>query len=489
MSSDSHGLSFEMCMRLLIATLEEGDWKALRDKGIADKHFVSNRHAKNAFKRIQKYYDQNNRLPSLEYISKAVPGFGKLANSIDVDENDTIPFLVDSLVRLNLIDKVRDATQDIDDLLEGIENIDYPTEEEARLIVSTFINASLALSETALEEDDILFKDSLKKGSPQLENLEKLVKGEVERGTLTGIGPLDFITNGLSPSDFWTFIAFTNVGKSMLMCILAISLALRGYKVLFLTKEMQAEELWKRVLALNLKLRLGKVYSGDISKEELNFIKEKGEDNNLDIILSGVYGGLADIFAKVDKYAPNVVIVDSAYLFTDSTDDSKSGWEKVANVWRGLKQYGAMKGIPIIATTQSNTEKVTLSSISYAKQLRADSTVIIGVEEDVEEGRTAQIQLRTLKNRSGSKGGTFNMNWDFYEMDWDVVSWEIVGYDDYLLEQKAKEQNKAMANKKVGKGKKLGKKKSYVDEPLDDGESCHEPSAAAKKIISLFRRG
>ena len=489
MAEESRGLAFDMCTKLLVAALEDGDWKSIRDKGVTEKNFLANRHARNAFKRIQTFYDQNGSLPSLEYISKAVPGFGKLAGNVELDSEDSVPFLVSSLSRLNIIDSVREIGMEIEDQLDGIDNLDYPTEDETQLLMQSVLQAALKLTESTLEEDDIQYKNSLSPDSPQMQNLDKLRKGEIERGVMTGIAPLDFITNGLSPSDFWTIIAFTNVGKSMLMCILALSLALMGYRVLFLTKEMQAEELWKRIVALQHRLKLGKMYSGEITDEEFELISGSTVENNLDVILSGVYGGIADIFAKVDKYEPQVLIVDSAYLFTDSTDDSKQGWEKVANVWRGLKQYGAMKGIPVIATTQSNTEKVSLNSISYAKQVRADSTVIIGMEEENEEGRTNQVMLHILKNRSGGKGGKFYMNWDFYEMDWDVVNADIIGYDQYLLEQKAKEQKKQMKEKQKGKKRLLGRRNKHVAEEFDDGERCNEPSKKGKELLSLFKRG
>ena len=123
--------------------------------------------------------------------------------------------------------------------------------------------------------------------------------------------------------------------------------------------------------------------------------------------------------AKINKHKPDIVLIDGAYMLEDSEGDDD--WRALVRIFRGLKRMATSFNIPIIASTQSSTRETTLDSISFAKHIRADVDVMIGLEQTLEMRIDKEVALVPLKYREAEMSGKIYHNWCFNRMDWSSI--------------------------------------------------------------------
>ena len=243
-------------------------------------------------------------------------------------------------------------------------------------------------------------------------------------GIPTGIVPFDLMTGGLGQTDLITILGFTGVGKTWAEVILAVNLAKAGYKVLFATKEMNPDQVMKRVDAVWANVSYNDFNRGRLCpKDEVHFQEylegmEGNDDNNLVVEL--VTGGVTNISALIDKHQPDVVIVDGAYLMTD--DEDEDDWHGIMKVWRGLKQICLAKKVPIITTSQlKDNEKVSLGKIAFSKAIANECDVVIALEQSEEMRNDKEIKWKPLKLRDSEMSMWFMTNWDWNAMNYQPI--------------------------------------------------------------------
>lgn len=146
--------------------------------------------------------------------------------------------------------------------------------------------------------------------------------------------------------------------------------------------------------------------------------------------------------------------------------NSANGWEKVNEVWIGLRNIALSSGIPIIATMQLKDTKANLSNIAMAKAIAQQCTSIWGVEQLEEQEKEKVVTVRSLKQRDAEKDGSFIVSWDFDSMDLDVVNASIKGYEEWKL----KKSKEAMS----GVGRKIGEKRKKEEETVEKKEETAE---------------
>jgi len=86
--------------------------------------------------------------------------------------------------------------------------------------------------------------------------------------------------------------------------------------------------------------------------------------------------GVMGIAATIEKYKPDIVLIDSAYLMEDD-QGAKDDWLRVAHITRDLKKLAKRVKLPILINTQAdkNTSKKTgpeLGSIMYTQAIGQD---------------------------------------------------------------------------------------------------------------------
>ena len=128
--------------------------------------------------------------------------------------------------------------------------------------------------------------------------------------------------------------------------------------------------------------------------------------------------------ADIEKYDPDVVFIDSAYLMEDD-QGAKDDWLRVAHITRDLKKLAKRCKKPILINTQAdkNTSKKTgpeLGSIMYTQAIGQDSDDVWALFRDEVMINDKEMALKVLKQREGILGKLL-LNWNFDIMDFSEI--------------------------------------------------------------------
>lgn len=385
--------------------IESGDYDTVDETQIKPRFF--NGRYRRMFKYIQDFKTKYGKVPSLEEFTRKFPQFET------VETEEPMRYYCDE-VRLKV--KHNTIADGVEEVQEAI-NEDMDT-EKAYSIIKRIV--SHVENEIILGDTRKIYEDTKKRWDNYLMRRDT---GGIT-GIPTGLIPFDLMTGGLGATDLITILGFTGVGKTWAEVILAVSLAKAGYKVLFATKEMNTDQVLKRVDAVWSGVSYNDFNRGRLCpKDEEKFKQyldhmEGNEDNKL--IIELVTGGVTNISSLIDKHQPDVVVVDGAYLMTDDSEDGD--WKGIMQVWRDLKQISLSKKIPIITSSQlKESEKVSLGKISFAKAIANECDVVVALEQTEEMRNDKEIKWKPLKLRDAEMGMWFMTNWDWSAMNYEPI--------------------------------------------------------------------
>lgn len=252
------------------------------------------------------------------------------------------------------------------------------------------------------------------------------------QGLPTGFSKLDYLTKGLKDSTLTTVIAGTGIGKTWLEIIIGSYLMLHNYRVLQGVTEMSEEIMRDRYEAVLFAMCYGEEFnynsfkSGSLSlKTEKSFFEFLENDlPNFEPLYITTATGVMGLSADIDKYKPDVIFIDSAYLMEDD-QGAKDDWLRVAHITRDLKKLAKRVKKPILINTQAdkNTSKKTgpeLGSIMYTQAIGQDSDDVWALFRDAVMINDKEMSLKILKQREGMLGKIL-LNWDFDTMDFSEI--------------------------------------------------------------------
>lgn len=130
------------------------------------------------------------------------------------------------------------------------------------------------------------------------------------------------------------------------------------------------------------------------------------------------------VAASIDKYKPDIVLIDSTYLMEDD-QSAKDDWLRVAHITRDLKKLAKFSKVPILINTQAdkNTSKKTgpeLESIMYTQAIGQDSDNVLALYRDEVMLNDKEMGIKVLKQREGTLGKLV-VNWDFDTMNFSDI--------------------------------------------------------------------
>ena len=254
------------------------------------------------------------------------------------------------------------------------------------------------------------------------------------RGIPTGFKHLDYILKGLENETLTTLIAGTGVGKTWLEILIGANCQLQNYRVLQFVTEMSEDIMRDRYEAVLFAKCYGAMNynafkSGALSLEDEKKYFEFLEEDlpHFEPLIIATATGVMGVSAAIDKYDPDIVLIDSAYLMEDD-QGAKDDWLRVAHITRDLKKLAKRCKKPIFINTQAdkNTSKKTgpeLGSIMYTQAIGQDSDNVLALYRDEVMINDREMGLKVLKQREGTLG-KMTLNWDFDCMNFSEIYME-----------------------------------------------------------------
>ncbi len=235
--------------------------------------------------------------------------------------------------------------------------------------------------------------------------------------------PLQDELLGWQPGDFVTFLGKSGLGKTFGLMHCATYAHSHGAKTLVFSHEMTIKQLSSRFDALMAKIDPKALKKATLTSEEeyrykvfLEALQEGRESGRIApfIVNQGAPSDGGDsINAIIKSIKPDIVIVDGAYLFSESYS-----WDKVSELTKMLKISAMLNNVPILCSNQYATNKMSQTKSAFSSSFINDSSVVIEMFQEEERKSLPFMTFRVMKGRDLSqKDMAWVSNWDFEEMD------------------------------------------------------------------------
>jgi replicative DNA helicase len=239
---------------------------------------------------------------------------------------------------------------------------------------------------------------------------------------------LDNLTYGQQGGDFNVLIGQTGSCKSYFSISCAKSAYNAGKNVMVISPEMPAEQIARRVLAIQMGLadediRKGKLsmYAVQKARKIINEpISIEGEEqkNWFKILPSGMYTDVNNIVSVASEYKPDLLVIDGFYMLSNKHIRTSAGWQEDESVIYTLKNFALHSLIPILGVTQYNRNKPgKLEGAKGSQAVEHTASNYLSLEFETPSDRESRQPIQTrvlkiLKSRDGDSG-IFKYEFDF----------------------------------------------------------------------------
>jgi predicted ATP-dependent serine protease len=210
------------------------------------------------------------------------------------------------------------------------------------------------------------------------------------------------------------------VGKTFLICATAGHLALQGYKVLFISKEMEVEEVSERIDALMSGTSYSRLKKGMLSDEEfekhVKYLKSIEGKVNLEVVNPKVCTQ-ATIEKLIDQNRPDIVFIDYLQLLKDNSSKESEKRHQIANIINDVKIFAQIFKIPIILISATNRASLEsdkgpgLENIAESDVASYAIDYAFSLYQSEEQKMLNVMNLKCVKNRHG-KEVNIKLSWD-----------------------------------------------------------------------------
>lgn len=236
----------------------------------------------------------------------------------------------------------------------------------------------------------------------------------------TGLRELDYITTGFQPDQLITLGARPAMGKTAMALQIAHHVASNHGPVLFLSLEMNKNDLMRRLVALLAKIPYRDLLFGSLSEIQLFNLSKANSLMNVPLVIDDEpLTSIPLLSAKIKTFQskfgkPALIVVDYLQLIQGS-GQRNSRTEDISAISRGLVMVSKIYGAPVLALSQLNRnlesrpdKRPTMSDLRESGSIEQDSHTVIFLYRDEVYNKASPDQgiaeAIVAKNRSGETG-------------------------------------------------------------------------------------
>src|SRR5205809_259571 len=209
-------------------------------------------------------------------------------------------------------------------------------------------------------------------------------------GIPSGFREIDYYTEGFTVGDLIVMAARPSVGKTSLALGVSFNVARRGHPVLLFSLEMDAKQIVSRYLALNSRMDLLALRTGNIIDTAAAAARPR-----LPVFIDDTPGSsIMELRTKARRASTHekieVIVVDYIQLIRTGEDD-ENRVQEIATITRNLKSLARELGVVVIGLSQLSRAagdaagEPKLSTLREGGSLEQDSDVVVMLWKDREE--------------------------------------------------------------------------------------------------------
>ena len=281
-------------------------------------------------------------------------------------------------------------------------------EKDPALVINDVLSYFTNLNTTLNTENDWKFETTIKKH----QELMELRRQGLTQGITTGFNQLDVsLGQGLQRKDLIVIGARPSVGKTSFALTVAYNAARKNHKVLFITLEMDNQEIMDKLLSFETKIPVTDIIRGTISNSQ---IFEEAYKSLLSLPLTIVHlprGTSGDVYSVASKHkfstGLDLLVVDYLGYLADEGDEEVS---RLGQISRNLKVLSSLLDCSVLAPHQlnrkieqrsENKRYPLLSDLRDSGHIEQDADVVMFLNRETLGENSIETQLRIGKNRTG----------------------------------------------------------------------------------------
>ncbi len=248
-----------------------------------------------------------------------------------------------------------------------------------------------------------------------IDQINAAAEGKGEVGWKTGISKIDWRLNGgLKPGKLVVLAARPSVGKTSLAGQIAKRFATHGLPALFLSQEMEADEVAERALANQARVDYSAIQTGKLSDDEWARISDGVDALGQSLLWIDDEPALTmrAIAAKARGVKGLKLLVVDFVQLCEGEGDNRN--QQIGSITRGLKKLAKQMGICVLALSQLSREvekrpgrRPIMADLRESGEIEQDADTVIflwPLDECEDDLEVRHVGCDFAKNRRGKKG-------------------------------------------------------------------------------------
>ncbi len=299
----------------------------------------------------------------------------------------------------------------------------YQQDEDIEDLLSRTEKRIFGILEQLENVDSIAIDDILAQTFQKI--FERMDREDTVSGVGSGLHGLDEKTSGFQPTELIVLAARPAMGKTALVCNIAMAVAKAQKGVLLFSLEQSKHELAERLLCIHAKVSGHKLRKGELDEFEQNTLMEAANDLRgwhifIDDSPGRTMSQISAIARRLKRRGQlDIVIIDYLQLI-ESEDPKMPREQQISSITRRLKFLAKELHIPVIALAQLNRgleqredKRPKLSDLRESGAIEQDADIVMFLhrpEAYDPEDRPGEADLIVAKNRHGPIG-TVELVW------------------------------------------------------------------------------